>query len=396
MGSKSLKIVFILACILMITGIFLLSKELFFNSESNNPDTSGHKIFSCKLIDNGADIEERNVTCNTDEEFCYVTLPNGTRKDGTFIGYGLKEEDKTPLYKPGDQVKLTGDMSLYGISYKVLNVNIDTSNITEITEKTITCNSYNEDKGCDVKLPNFNKKGYVTKGYSPNRDSLTGIYYPYVTLRINKDMTLYPIIATAPRKGSYSIKETITIGNSYIDIENGCNSSVYATFNNYLSKLFKNAPFLNTGGKITYMSENSFLNTWGSNYVGMNYGAVGLRNFDVRCSSSIANNFYATIAHELTHTWDFYYKNYNGNYISEQSDIQNLFNKYKNMNNRPFRDYSYTRIEEFFADMFRYYYLKFIDPIYEYSSRDYPSDIKQVLEKYICIANNNYDEKKCK
>ena len=110
---------------------------------------------------------------------------------------------------------------------------------------------------------------------------------------------------------------------------------------------------------------------------------------------TMENNYYATIVHELAHTWDFYYGSVIGNDITEQSDIVNLFNKYRNMHNRPFRDYSYTDIKEFFADMVRYYYLKYIDPINSYKNLDYPLEVKKVLEKYICISSNDYDKNMC-
>ena len=52
--------------------------------------------------------------------------------------------------------------------------------------------------------------------------------------------------------------------------------------------------------------------------------------------------------------------------------FHNEFKDYKKKMDRPFRDYSYTDIREFFADMVRYYYLKYTDPEPEYELRTYP------------------------
>ena len=102
------------------------------------------------------------------------------------------------------------------------------------------------------------------------------------------------------------------------------------------------------------------------------------------------------MVHELGHSWDYFYSVKKGNNITSNADIINLFNKYKNMSSRPFRDYSYSNIYEFFADMGKYYYFKYTKKSSEYVNMSYPDDIKKVMEKYICIAKNDYDEEKCR
>ena len=128
----------------------------------------------------------------------------------------------------------------------------------------------------------------------------------------------------------------------------------------------------------------------------MNYGPKSLRSVDVRCSPNSFNDYYATMVHEMAHSWDFYYGLKTGKNISSQNDIINLFSKYSKAKNRPFRDYSYSNIYEFVADMMRYYYFKYYVPTYGFKSSVYPSDIKKALEKYICISKNDYQEDKCK
>ena len=119
---------------------------------------------------------------------------------------------------------------------------------------------------------------------------------------------------------------------------------------------------------------------------------------------------YYVVTHELGHSIDFYYgyginhpkpitKNYytfNGNQsIANQNDIKNLFSKYKLSRNRPLRDYAYKNINEFIAESFAYYYLSFIVPTKGYDVSKYPDDLKQTIEKYFCIAENNYELSKC-
>ena len=82
--------------------------------------------------------------------------------------------------------------------------------------------------------------------------------------------------------------------------------------------------------------------------------------------------------------------------ITSQSDIINLYNKYSKLSNRPFRDYSYSNQFELLADMMKYYYFKYLVPRNGYKDLNYPNDIKEVLEKYICISKNNYNDEKCK
>ena len=150
------------------------------------------------------------------------------------------------------------------------------------------------------------------------------------------------------------------------------------------------------GNKITFLSDSTFDEVWGSKYVGMNYGPKTLRSVDIRCSKTVYNDYYATMVHEMAHSWDFYYAKRLGDNISSQSDVINLYNKYKNQPRSIFREYSFINLYEFVADMMRYYYFKEYVPRTPYKNLDYPTDIKTSLEKYICISINDYVEGKCK
>ena len=367
------------------------------NNNSTNNNFSDKVTYTATFNINGASYLAKNkISCEVQNGLCLITLPIALRDDGDVLGYNTSSTETTAIYRINQQVNLTSDAVFYVISKKNLHLNIINDDIDYLSNNNSYCTIYNEEDFCKVSLPFYNKTGYEVRGYSTNKNSLTGIVYPGYEYKIKRDTTLYPIYNNLTRGQVINVNKTTTIGNTIFDIENGCPYNVYNDYLEYFKKINNKAPYLMIGSKVSFLTDNTFDKIWGDKYVGMNYGPKDLRLFDVRCSNDIFNNYYATIVHELAHTWDFYYGSLIDKDISEQSDVINLFNQYKNINNRPFRDYSYTDIREFFADMVRYYYLKYIDPTIGYRNLSYPSDIKNVLEKYICIANNGYDDTKCK
>ncbi len=68
-----------------------------------------------------------------------------------------------------------------------------------------------------------------------------------------------------------------------------------------------------------------------------------------------------------------------------------IFNNYKNMKNRPMRDYSYTNTNEFIAESIAYYYYyKYKNTIAPAKGNPLTSDIVSLVEKYISFAQNGY------
>jgi hypothetical protein len=127
---------------------------------------------------------------------------------------------------------------------------------------------------------------------------------------------------------------------------------------------------------------------------------------------------YEVVVHELAHVWS------NNKNISRNDDIKELYTKYKAKYQNDYdeelricttcsggtdvddflfsngkilfnRLSTYENEEEFFAYAFSWYYLKYIDPTDIYKDYDYPEDIKKVMDKYVCLAKNIYDEGKC-
>ena len=394
--KKTVIVLSSVAVILIITGLFLTLQNLMAEEDLLNvaDDPSYYRVI---LNLNGAtSVENKIVKCKIENNTCTVTLPNATKTDGIVLGYSDNKNDTEAKYKIGETIALDNSLELYVISYKENKVKIENNGVDYLEKEELSCNTYNFEKECSVILPNFNKVGYENKGYSTSTESLVGFKFPTDEYNISKDTTLYPIYSTSARKKSLNIVKTFTYEESFIEVENGCSEKVYKELLKYLDGIKEHVPFLLLGNKIAFVSDSSFDEIWGGTYVGMNYGPKSLRSVDIRCSSTSFNDYYATMVHEMAHSWDFYYASKFGDNISSQSDVINLYNKYKGMSNRPFRDYSYSSIYEFIADMMRYYYFKYEVPRTGFSHLNYPSDIKKVLEKYICISKNNYDESKCK
>ena len=391
MNNKTIKYIIIVICLLLIVAGGLYLTGVF----SDGVLRSRPGEFVLRIEKNGASsIDKNELSCKIVDGKCNVTLPMATRKDGEVLGYSFDKDNSVAEYKVGDTVTLTENKRIYVISYKKLSMNVVTDSIDYIATPDVSCNAYNKEDSCEVIPGPFNKEGYEVRGYSTSAKSQAGYIWPNTAFELEENLTVYPIWNTYTRGRGINVSNSFTQGSMTFDVEEGCPVSIYDEYLNYFKTIEDRASYLVIGTKVTFLTDKTFDEIWGSQYVGMNYGPTDLRMMDVRCSTG--NNYYATIVHEMGHTWDFHYKSVLGKEISKQNDIINTFNKYKEMSSRPFRDYSYSDIREFFADMVRYYYLKFTDPIYEYSSKTYPDDIKGNLEKYICITNNKYKEDKCR
>lgn len=391
MNNKTIKYIIIVICLLLIVAGGLYLTGVFSDGELRSRPGE----FILRIEKNGASsIDNNELSCKIVDGKCNVTLPMATRKDGEVLGYSFNKDNSVAEYKVGDTVTLTENKRIYVISYKKLSMNVVTDSIDYIATPDVSCNAYNKEDSCEVIPGPFNKEGYEVRGYSTSEKSQAGYIWPNTAFELEENLTVYPIWNTYTRGRGINVSNSFTQGSMTFDVEEGCPVSIYDDYLDYFKTIEDRASYLVIGTKVTFLTDKTFDEIWGSQYVGMNYGPTDLRMMDVRCSTG--NNYYATIVHEMGHTWDFHYKSVLGKEISKQNDIINTFNKYKEMSSRPFRDYSYSDIREFFADMVRYYYLKYTDPIYEYSSKTYPDDIKGNLEKYICITDNKYKEDKCR
>lgn len=397
-NKKVSNIAIYILLIIVIAGIMYFCYTLFINYNHPN-DLSGDipnlENYTALFVKNGADsIEYSKLTCSNVNGKCQITLPNIVKDDGYVLGWNISNENYAK-YDVGEVVELTNNQMFYAITYSINTLTIASESLDYLSQREVSCKVYNKEESCTVTIPNYNKVGYENRGYSLRSDSLTGVIYPNREYSLKNDVILYPIYNTLTRGKVINVFKTIQKYGITIEIENGCKSSTYNEYLNYLDSINKKAGYLLVGSKITFLNSETFDSLWGSKYMGMNYGPNALRLFDVKCPDSLNYDYYATMVHELAHTWDFYYSNYFDKNISDENDYVNLFSKYQNMDNRPFRDYSYSNIREFMADTIRYYYFKYLEPRGIYQNLEYPSDVKKVVEKYICIANNGYDKTSC-
>ena len=393
------------------------------------------KSYNISLELNGADNIDGSITqCVKSLKGCYVILPKATRSNGVVLGYNLNPNYKEARYKEGEKVYLKEDTTLYVISYVTRNVHIEKNDTDFLENVAVSCNAYNTYNSCTIKMPNFNKVGYKNAGYSTKRNTsykTPGEYFPNEEYEINGDLKLYPKYSN-DRRGEnkiYNTKQVYEINSSFVEAQKNTPNDVINKYKGYLDEISKQAPFLFTGSKITLLEKNTFGNLWGRGVVGICYGS-SIEGHPLSRSIDVLYNYgdadyekYFTLVHEMTHAWDFYYPykltgkipkvgdlgriwynstaEYNQVFgterISAQKDIIALFNKYKRQypSTRPFGDYAYSAVTEFVAEAFAHYYAKYLVPLTKYKDMNYPDDIKTTLEKYICVAKNNYDASKC-
>lgn len=384
---------------------------------------------------NGADkISQNYIECTKSLKGCYVILPNIERSNAVILGFSKDKESEKEEYKIGEKLYIKEDMTLYAVSYIIRNVHIEKNGVDELAGDRLSCNAYNENTSCKVTLPIFNKVGYQIAGYQTDKNGSSktpGEYFPNEEYLISSDLTLYPKY-TSDRRGNnyiYNTNKVYEINGSIVEAEKTISKTDSDLYISFLEEIKEKAPFLLVGSKISIMTNASFTKTWAKGIIGICYGS-SIEGHPLSRSIDVLSKYYPddyenyfTLVHEMTHAWDFYYpyklngkipevsdlgrsfygtmSEYNRIFgterISAQQDIVDLFNKYKRLpsNQRPFGDYAYTATTEFVAEAMAHYYMKYYVPKGKYINLDYPADIKNVLEKYICVAKNNYNKNAC-
>ena len=376
------------------------------------------KNYNLKINLNGAsEVEKENMQCKSKLlSNCYITLPNAIRTDGEVIGYSRQANSQTAEYQIGQEIEMNGDLVLYVISKKdSAPLTIDKSDIDElgVSADGLKCTIYNTENTCSITVPVFNKKGYTNVGYSKTKGSKD------VTVhfgdKVQGGQTLYPVYDTFTAGKAYNVKGSIALNNAYVDIDSSFPSSLIDIYTGYVKNIEKNWPFLFHGQKIVLFGESEFsqyvnapsTSTSGATFQDLRYPSLSPSVIKA-LSSPITSNGYMLIVHELTHSLDFQYQGIFNNRMCEEKDITDLYNKYeKYTSNRPLSNYAYSGYSlsdprrEFFAELMTFYYINYVDTNYQimsesaYKRGNFPEDMKQAAEKYICIAQNNFDKSKC-
>lgn len=345
---------------------------------------------------NGANSINNEPSCITTKRInkCTVKLPNGIRDNGEIIGYDIQNNSKNPKYKVGDEIEITNNnMNLYVISKKVINLNIKGYDYLEDNNPIRTCELYNKEDSCSIKLPMYYNIGYInTKSYD-----LNGKLYKYGdTITIKNDS----ILTTKPsQKEKIGLnKDNISYSFDMVNLvyQNTCVNS--KELSSYINKIKNIAPYLFYGTTtIEFLNDNTF-----NQYMKDNTNFKNSNNFvgvttnhkvDIKCTQTETPTFrYGTIVHELTHSKVFEMNEKLGKStekIAQDLGLYNLFLKYKTSANRPIRSYAYQDINEFIAEGYAYYYLQTKEKVTPYTTTEaLPSDLIEGFNKLDCVIKN--------
>ena len=358
------------------------------------------------FISNGADSivsDTKKCTYYNSSQSCQIKTPDINRDYWTVIGWSTNKNATSTNIQEQSNINIKDDTKYYAITSKTLtaiyhlNTADSLGNCSNPKQNGCieTCTMYNLKNSCEVSIPYIYSTGNEVQFFSTgtNPQTTTG-YSPAKKLVILDNVNLYAIVDNRYRKYTYDIVKTKKYNYTAVETETGCSSKVYNKYYSFMDTAYQKAPYLFTAAKVTFSTENSFHETWGV-YAGMTYGtAIGYRNIDIKCTTTFSDYYIFTIIHELVHGWDSYYYAQTGEYISGNTDIINLYNKYRKSSTRPLRGYAYSNIGEFISDAYAWYYFIYIDPQNQPTEIKqnlyYPNDLKVAIEKYIKISKSGY------
>ncbi len=372
------------------------------------------KSYTVKFYLNGAstiDADEMKCKSNIRGE-CYLTLPMAKRYDGEVLGYAYHAYSTESEFSVGEEIELTDDIDLYVVSSKKNMLEIDTSDIDElsVSKSELYCTTYNLENKCSVTVPLFNKREYENIGYSETKGSNNVTVKPGDKYSAGK--TLYPVYEGFPSSYpiKYVTKRSYALNSAYVDVEKTCPDNIDRLYEEYMYRIQKHWPFYLHNQKIVYFGSEAFTALYdvdsnsvgGITYVGGSH--KDMESSLIKCVEPSINTYdsYLVIVHELSHSFDMYYSTYFNRRASSEKDIINLHNKYVNTKGRPLSSYAFSgSLHEFFAELMTFYYLNFVDTEYKliqgknFYRGNFPDDMKKVAEKYVCIGKNNFDKSKC-
>ena len=323
---------------------------------------------------------------------CSVTTPAvKIYSNQQFLGWTTNVNATSSNIKGNQAISVNKDATYYAIIKQTLTAYYKQNGADKLSISKASCTSYGD--GCVInQTPVISKKGYEVWGLSTSSNSGYGTA---LNKKIYKDTTYYARVYNQYRKKPLSVAANYSVGNMQIEVEKSSNLSysTYSTYYNFIKKVNSKMPYLyDAKGKINMMSNNTFVSIWG-NWAGMAYGTTEYRSNDVALTSSVSEYSKGTFVHEQGHVFDTYYGLRTGKGLSAQTDIKDLYNKYKKLSasKRPLRDYAYTNEAEFVAESIEYYYYyKFETVKCPNGGNQITSDIINALEKYFKIAKNGY------
>lgn len=381
------------------------------------------KPYTAKFI-----IQDKNaVETNTNELKCYiynnedrctVKAPTLTEKtNGTAIGWSADDEARTAKIKSGSEITLTRNTVYYSISkLKVVitfdknttynnntvregqtGYNYSKSNIAaeKLSFYETSCYSYNGE-GCKItKLPVIYSTGNELRGFATAKDKGTTNVY---NLNFKDDTTLYARVYNNENRGTFDTYTYDRLGNVAIEMDKNLSQESRRAYLNYLNQLYKDMPELfYMNGKLTLLAKPTYAQSVKGSSNGITGGNVPNILINIPTTTVLDKNREATIVHELGHAFGDNYGRRTGEYPENNKELINLYNKYSNYSTKPLREYSYSHINEFFADIFRFSYeekfhrgtdIGTATNGYTYKTTE---EIKNLFNKYVCIARNDYN-----
>lgn len=377
--------------------------------------------------------DDNAVTTTSTEEICYlynndstckITVPTLKVKNNSteIIGWSTDEDSKTSKYKGGETLEISNNRKYYSITKSKVTIKFDTnksydnntvkerqtgynyskSNIAaeKLSFYETSCYSYNG-YGCKItKVPIIYSKGNEIRGFSKTSEgSPVNVY----NITFKNDTTLYARVYNNEKKGILSTYYYGTIGNMPIEMETKLSQESRNSYWNYIKQLYNDMPVLfNADGKMTLLAESTYASVVGGSSSGITGGNVPNILINIPTNVVLDKNREATIVHELGHAFGDKYGRRTGHYPENNQELLNLFNKYKTYSVKPLREYAYVHINEFFAEIFRFSYEEKYhrgtdigNPTNEYTYRTTP-EIINIVDRYICVAKNDYNESACR
>ena len=388
--------------------------------------------YTITIIENGSNVGASKINCNGN-----CNLPKIIREGYEIIGYNLNPNDKTFLYKSGQTISVNANITLYAITRKIINISFEGSNskscyiynkqkecsitipnisgingwsiskssnsimyypnktynfsfslkLYPVTNKLLRATFIVDGKkyertctlngvGCTVEAPVINNlTGKLILGYSYDENREIECLAGKKCIIID-DSTFY-----VSKKDGYRYidsYDTVTIGKSSIDVQKKCS---YTDNINDVKQAYNFFPNLFSDVKITFLTNDDYVKLHGTDSAGatviLERGNYSFSYIDINCEAYKSYKHSSeVVVHELVHLYDkITYFNKNGILLSNTNLVNNLYNKYKVISNRPMRDYAYTDKVEFLAEMGMWYYKKH----YLKESVDLPDDIENYV-----------------
>ncbi len=201
---------YILASLLGLFIIFVLFL-VYKNNQINNENTM---IYTANLDKNGTNLNIDSLSCSTKRKSCTITLPSFLKNEWDIVGWSKNKNSQKADYKTNEKIKLSNNITLYAITRKKLTINIineDNSN------KEMSCYIYNNEKNCNIILPDASTMKDNFRGYSLSLDGEIK-YLPGDLVLLEHNETLYEIVA---KEISIKINDSNNVDNLTCYIENG-------------------------------------------------------------------------------------------------------------------------------------------------------------------------------